>query len=203
MLIGRIGLMAPFAIQLSGAKIMFRKRTPNPEGPTIPGVAFCDERIAHFKKTADRQKRWWRLFQYTTMIVTVALTVVAGLSVGNVAVINKVPWLIPVMSGIAALCSTLLAASRAQEQYLYHRKIEVRMKAERILYQQGAGAYSKLSDEGRARRLTERIVEIWTSSYEEWENTIRQSQADQPIKRDINAVQSDSSREPSLSSEPL
>ena len=175
----------------------------NQEASAIPGVVFADERIAHFKKTADRQKRWWRLFQYTTIIITVLLTVVAGLSVGDEAVINKVPWLIPGMSGIAALCSTLLAASHAQEQYLYHRKIEVKMKAEKILYEQGAGAYSKLSDEGRTRRLTERIVEIWTSSFEEWENSMRQSQTDQPIKLDTNAVSSDSSREPSLSPEPL
>jgi hypothetical protein len=107
------------------------------------------------------------------------------------------------MSGIAALCSTLLAASHAQEQYLFHRKIEVKMKVEKILYLQGAGAYSKLSDEGRARRLTERIVELWTSSFEEWESSMRQSQTDQPIKPNTTAVKPDSSAEPSLSPEPL
>jgi hypothetical protein len=185
----------------------FFNRKANPEGSTkpvvAPGVAFSDERIKHFKRVADNQRRVWRILQYTTIIVTVLLTVVAALSIGDKAVINKAPWLIPVMSGIAALCSTLLAASHAQEQYLFHRKIEVKMKVEKILYLQGAGAYSKLSDEGRARRLTERIVELWTSSFEEWESSMRQSQTDQPIKPNTTAVKPDSSAEPSLSPEPL
>ena len=135
-------------------------------------LALCNERISSSRKHANSQRNWWGLFKYTTIVVTVALTVISGLSASTE--IKVVDWLIPVMSGVAALAATFLASTRVQEQYLHHRKLQVRLEGEKALFEQSAGVYSKLpTDEARVRRFTERMVEMWTSANEEWEKTMR------------------------------
>src|ERR1017187_2141699 len=69
----------------------------------------CDRLLDHFKTRAERNKHLFNGLKYSSIILTIGVTVLAALPA------NPIPWSVPVVAGLAALCTTLLSATHAQE----------------------------------------------------------------------------------------
>jgi hypothetical protein len=124
----------------------------------------CQGLINHFHKKAKKNKTLYRRLKYSSIVLAVSVTVLSALSV----VQQTVPWILPVASGLTALATTLLGATNAQEIWVRSRATEQQLTAEKFLYLQAAGPYSKSDPDANARLFSERIVEIWEAGHQEW-----------------------------------
>jgi hypothetical protein len=130
----------------------------------------CDRLIGHFKMRADRNKYLFKGLKYFSIIFTIGVTVLAALPT------NPMPWTVPVVAGLAALCTTMLSATHAQELWVLSRSTQKRLQIERFHYCLGVGSYSELGAEDKAHRFSERVIEIWSSGHEAWQENVSEKQ---------------------------
>jgi hypothetical protein len=72
------------------------------------------------------------------------------------------------VSGLAALCISLLSATNSQDRWISSRATQQQLEAEQFLYLQSAGNYSALDEAAKVRLFSERIAEIWSNAQESW-----------------------------------
>ena len=130
----------------------------------------CDRLIRHFKRLSDRNKYLFRGLKYSSIILTIGVTVLAAFPS------NPVPWTVPVVAGLAALCTTMLSATHAQELWVLSRNVQKNLQVEKFNYLQGIGSYSELRDKGKVHRFSERVIEIWTGGHEAWQENVSEKQ---------------------------
>jgi hypothetical protein len=130
----------------------------------------CDRLIGHFTARADRYKHLFKGLKYSSIILAIGVTVLAALPS------NPMPWTLPVVAGLAALCTTMLSATRAQELWVLSRNAQMHFQVEKFNYCQGVGSYSRLGDEDKVRRFSEQVIEIWSSGHEVWQKSISEKQ---------------------------
>jgi len=130
----------------------------------------CDRLIGHFKTRADRNKYLFKGLKYFSIILTIGVTVLAALPS------NPMPWTVPVVAGLAALCATMLSATHAQEIWVLSRSTQKHLQIEKFHYCQGIASYSELSDEDKVRHFSERVIEIWSSGHEAWQENVSEKQ---------------------------
>jgi hypothetical protein len=124
----------------------------------------CQNLITHFRVRADRNKRLFQWLRNLSVILTV--------TVSSIAAVEGVPrWIVAVVSGMAALCTALLAATRPQEIWLQSRGTQQQLTAELFLFQQCAGDYSVSNDDERVRLLAKRITDVWSAGHQRWERS--------------------------------
>src|SRR5262245_48227447 len=103
-------------------------------------VEQCEQLILHFKRQASQNKRLFFWLRNSSVILTV--------TVSSIAAVQGVPrWFVAAVSGMAALCTALLAATRPQEIWLQARGTQQQLTTELFLYQQCAGDYSVPNDD--------------------------------------------------------
>jgi len=134
------------------------------EKQTKDALALCDELIRDFKDRADRHKRTFKLLRYASVALAVVVTIVSTLT----AIRGIYLWIVPVVSGLSALCTTLLSANNSQERWVHSRGIQQQLEAERFLYLQQAGGYAALDEEANIRLFSERVVAIWSEAQQGW-----------------------------------
>jgi hypothetical protein len=78
---------------------------------------------------------------------------------------------IPAISSVAALSTTLLAATNAQEHWLQSRSTQQKLQVEKFLFLQEAGRYSDLELKERIKTFSEQAMNIWSSGHEQWEKS--------------------------------
>jgi len=76
---------------------------------------------------------------------------------------------IPAISSVAALSTTLLAVTNAQEHWLQSRSTQQKLQVEKLLFLQEAGKYSDLELKERIKTFSEQVMNIWASGHEQWE----------------------------------
>ena len=130
----------------------------------------CDRLISHFKTRADRNKYLFKGLKYFSITLTIGVTVLAAWPS------NPIPWTVPVVAGLAALCTTMLSATHAQELWVLSRNTEMNLQVEKFDYCQGVGAYCELGDEDRVRKFSERFTEIWRSGHKGWQENVSEKQ---------------------------
>jgi hypothetical protein len=130
----------------------------------------CDRLLGHFRTKADWHKHLFKGLKYSSIILSIGVTVLAAMPS------NAMPWTLPVVAGLAALCTTMLSATRVQELWLLSRNTQMHLQVEKFNYCQGIGSYSALGDEDKVRRFSERVIEIWSSGHEVWQKSLSEKQ---------------------------
>lgn len=130
----------------------------------------CDRLIQHFKRQSQRNKRRFNLLKYCCISLTVVVTILSGLAAAQQ--IERWEWLVPLLSGLGTLTTTLLGQTSTQKLWIQARTVQQRLHAERFLYLQGAGGYADLNDEEQVRRFSSQVVEIWSQGHESWSQSI-------------------------------
>jgi Protein of unknown function (DUF4231) len=128
----------------------------------------CDRLVKHFDERAKRNKRKFVRYTYSSVALTVGVTVISALQ----GIYQPVPfwaWVLPVVSGLAAFCTTMVHATNAQELWLRARSMTHRLNTERFLFLQGAGIYSEQEDTDSVKLFSNRLMDIWAGGHEQWE----------------------------------
>jgi hypothetical protein len=132
----------------------------------------CQELIDHFDAKANSSKRSFERLRYATIVLTIGIATIAA--------VPPVPrWLVAIFSGIAALCTALITATRPQELWLQSRSTQQQLTAERFVFLQRAGDYSDADEDRGVRLFAKRIIDIWSAGHQRWEQG-RHQIANQP-----------------------
>ena len=131
----------------------------------------CDRLIKHFDGKANEAKRSFQLFKYSSVSLATSVVILSALQ--SAKQWPELQVVIPIVSSIAALATTLLAATNAQEHWLQARSTQQKLVVERILFRQEAGGYSALSDTERVREFSKQVMSIWSSGHEQWEKSTK------------------------------
>lgn len=131
-------------------------------------LTFCDELAHDFQERADRHKRTFKFLRYSSVVLAITVTVISTLT----ATQGKYLWIVPVVSGLSALCTTLLSATNSQERWVHSRGVEQQLKAEKFLYLQQADSYAASDEETNARLFSARVVAIWSEAQHGWAQSI-------------------------------
>jgi hypothetical protein len=107
--------------------------------PAEDALHFCEELIRDFRTRADRHKRIFKLLRYLSITLAIAVTVVSTLTVTQ----RMLLWIVPLISALSALCTTLLSTTNSQERWIHSRGVQQQFEAERFLYLQRAGSYAQ------------------------------------------------------------
>jgi hypothetical protein len=127
----------------------------------------CDRLINHFSNNAHESKRNFRSFKYSSVILSAIVAILSALqSIKNLSLLQIV---IPAISSVAALSTTLLAVTNAQEHWLQSRSTQQKLQVEKLLFLQEAGKYSDLELKERIKTFSEQVMNIWSSGHEQWE----------------------------------
>jgi hypothetical protein len=140
---------------------------------------FCDELIQDFKARADRHKRTFKLLRYSSVSLAIAVTVIATLT----ALQGVSLWIVPIISGLSALFTTLLSATNSQERWVHSRGVQQQLEAERFLYVQHAGGYATADEEANVRLFSERLVAIWSQGQQGWAQSVTKVSPEQPSNK--------------------
>lgn len=156
------------------------EKTPSDEQLPSPlkkhandALQFYDELIHDFKARADRHKRTFKLLRYSSVSLAIVVTLVSTLVLSFTATQGIYVWIIPILSGLSALSTTLLSATNSQERWVHSRGVQQQLEAEKFLYVQRAGRYATSGDEANVRLFSERLVEIWSEGHQGWAQSVK------------------------------
>jgi hypothetical protein len=77
-------------------------------------------------------------------------------------------WIVPIISALAALSTTLLSQTTFQKTWVNARNVQQKLQSEKFLYLQDAGDYFKLETDEKTRRFSDRVMEIWSEGHQNW-----------------------------------
>lgn len=130
----------------------------------------CDKLFKHFDEQARRYKRTFARYKYSSIALTVGVTVVSALQ-AIYAPSFVWQWILPVASGLAAFFTTMVHATNAQELWLRARSMTQKLATERFLFLQTADPYTG-DDTSDARLFAKRLMEVWSDGHAEWQQAI-------------------------------
>jgi hypothetical protein len=134
-------------------------------------LAECDRLTQHFDERAKRHKNEFLRYKHFSVALTVGVTVIAALQ----GIYQPAPawaWVLPVVSGLAAFCTTMVHATNAQELWLRSRSMTRLLNTERFLFLQGAGIYAEQEEAKSVKLFSSRLMEDWADGHEQWAKAI-------------------------------
>lgn len=127
----------------------------------------CDHLIKDFAKRADRHKVRYRRLQVTSVTLSVCTTILSALSASKV--LGKLDWVVPSVSGLATLLTTLLGQTNSQKMWVQSRNISQNFQMEMFLYLQSSGEYANIQDDSeRLKLFSKRLMEVWSQGQNNW-----------------------------------
>lgn len=126
----------------------------------------------HFSIRATRHKRQYRMIRYASIFLALTVTILSTLELVNLL---QQSWLVPIIASIATILTSLLSITNAQKQWLNSRTVYQKLQTERFLYKQSAGIYKQQSDQERVTLFSEKIVDIWNSGHEQWQQFVQET----------------------------
>ncbi len=127
----------------------------------------CNHLIKDFAKRADRHKLRYRRLQITSITLAVCTTILSALSASKV--LGKLDWIVPAVSGLATLSTTLLSQTNTQKMWVQSRNISQQFQTQIFLYLQCSGEYANVqNDSERLRLFSERLMDVWSQAQENW-----------------------------------
>ena len=133
-------------------------------------LAECDRLIGHFSHQASKHKQSFKRLKTMSIALTLVVTLLSALMAGQK--LGQWDWIVPVISGFAALSTTLLSQTNSQRSWVQSRNVQQRLQSEKFLYGQEAGDYAELSTEEKVRRFSNQVMEIWSEGHESWGQTV-------------------------------
>jgi hypothetical protein len=86
----------------------------------------CEHLIKDFAKRADRHKTRYKRLQVTSITLAVCTTILSALSASKV--LGQLDWVVPAVSGLATLSTTLLSQTNTQKMWVQSRNISSSFK---------------------------------------------------------------------------
>ncbi|MGD1943394.1 MAG: DUF4231 domain-containing protein [Leptolyngbyaceae cyanobacterium] len=130
-------------------------------------LAQCDHLIRDFAQRANRHKARYKRLQVMSVTLAISTTILAALSAGNL--LGQWDWIVPAMSGLAALATTLLSQTSTQKMWVESRNMAQQFQMEQFLYLQSSGEYGKIQDEAECLKVfSHRLMRIWSQAQEKW-----------------------------------
>ena len=127
----------------------------------------CNHLIKDFAKRADRYKTRYRRLQVTSIVLAICTTILSALAASNL--IAQIDWIVPAISGLATLSTTLLSQTNAQRMWIQSRNISQEFQMENFLYLQCSSDYAEVVDDPKRLNLfSKRLMEIWSQAQETW-----------------------------------
>ncbi|MEL6224860.1 MAG: DUF4231 domain-containing protein [Cyanobacteria bacterium J06627_8] len=127
----------------------------------------CDHLIRDFAKRADRHKARYKRLQVTSITLAVCTTILSALSASDV--LGALNWVVPTVSGLATLSTTLLSQTNTQKMWIQSRNISQQFQTELFLYLQCSGDYSGVNDDSdRLQLFSTRLMGVWSQGQENW-----------------------------------
>ena len=157
---------------------MFRKKKPlqryqplfaaeTLEEKKQQAIDYCDHLIQDFAKRANRHKNRYKFLQVTSIILAVGTTILSALSAGKI--LGNLNWIVPMISGLATLSTTLLSQTNTHKMWTQSRNISQQFQAELFLYLQGSSHYANIEDEEeRLKFFSQRLMAVWSQAQETW-----------------------------------
>lgn len=139
---------------------------PNFEEKQRQALDQCNHLIKDFADRADRHKTRYKRLQFVSIALAVFTTVLSALSASKK--LDSIEWVVPLVSGLATLSTTLLTQTNSQKMWVQSRSISQKFQVEEFLYTQSSGEYGNLKDEERLQMFSKRIVEVWAQAQETW-----------------------------------
>ncbi len=127
----------------------------------------CDHLIKDFSKRADRHKVRYKRLQVTSITLAVCTTILSALSASKV--LGQLDWVVPAVSGLATLSTTLLSQTKTQKMWVQSRNISQQFQTQLFLYLQCSGEYASIQDDSeRLQLFSKRLMEVWSQAQENW-----------------------------------
>ncbi|MEM1291950.1 MAG: DUF4231 domain-containing protein [Cyanobacteria bacterium P01_H01_bin.162] len=127
----------------------------------------CDHLIRDFAQRANRHKARYKRLQVMSVTLAISTTILAALSAGQG--LGQWEWIVPAMSGLAALATTLLSQTSTQKMWVESRNMAQQFQMEQFLYLQSSGEYGKIQDEAEGLKLfSHRLMLVWSQAQEKW-----------------------------------
>ncbi|MBW4420339.1 MAG: DUF4231 domain-containing protein [Myxacorys californica WJT36-NPBG1] len=126
----------------------------------------CDRLIQRFKHIADSDKRRFTRLNQASVLLTFVVTILSTLAASKQLGVWE--WIVPIISALAALSTTLLSQNTSQKTWVNARNVQQKLQSEKFLYLQDAGDYFKLEGEEKTRRFSDRVMEIWSEGHQNW-----------------------------------
>lgn len=139
---------------------------PNFEEKQRQALDQCNHLIKDFADRADRHKTRYKRLQFVSIALAVFTTVLSALSASKK--LDSIEWVVPLVSGLATLSTTLLTQTNSQKMWVQSRSISQKFQVEEFLYTQSSGEYGNLKDGERLQMFSKRIVEVWAQAQETW-----------------------------------
>lgn len=132
----------------------------------------CERLIQHFSEEASEHKHHFKQLKQLSISLTLTVTLLSALAASKK--LGEWDWIVPTISGLAALSTTLLSQTHSQKTWVHSRSVQQRLQVEKFLYLQDAGNYSQLNSEDKTRHFSARIMGIWSEGHETWGQTVSQ-----------------------------
>lgn len=126
----------------------------------------CDRLIQRFKYIADTDKRRFTHLNQVSVLLTFVVTILSTLAASKQLGVWE--WVVPIISALAALSTTLLSQTTAQKTWINARNTQQKLQSEKFLYLQEAGNYFKLEEGEKIRQFSDRVMEIWSEGHQTW-----------------------------------
>ncbi len=124
----------------------------------------------HFHLKADKGKRYFQIYKYTSIILAAITTIISSF---QVIYANTFPhWILPIVSAGATVAVAFLGASSAQKIWINSRTTQQKLQTEQFLFNQNAGKYFNMPKEESLRIFSENMVQIWNEGHNKWEQTV-------------------------------
>ena len=128
--------------------------------------------LDHFDKKADKAKRNFHFYKYTSIVLAAATTIVSSLQVIYPTIFPL--GILPVISAGATVAVAFLGVSSAQRIWISSRTTGQQLQAEKFLLNQEAGRYFNISKEESLRIFSERMIQVWNEGHGKWEQTVNE-----------------------------
>ena len=131
----------------------------------------CDHLIKDFARRADRHKSRYKWLQVISITLAGCTTVLSALSASRV--FGQLDWMVPAVSGLATLSTTLLSQTNTQKMWVNSRSISQQFQTQLFLYVQCSGEYANIQDDSeRLQLFSKRIMDVWSQAQENWSDQV-------------------------------
>lgn len=130
----------------------------------------CDRLIKHFDKEANEHKSNFKRLKKLSILLTLVVTFLSALTASGK--LEHWEWIVPVVSSISALSTTLLTQTNSHKTWINSRNVGQKLRVEKFIYLQDSGQYTQLNEEDKVRFFSQRIMEIWSAGHETWGQNI-------------------------------
>jgi len=129
-----------------------------------------DYLIHHFDSKADKSKKFYQYYKYSSILLAAVTTIVSSLQVTYSTTLPL--WILPIVSAGATVSVAFLGASSAQKIWINSRTTQQHLQTEKFLFHQQADRYKKLNEKQRIQLFSERLIELWNEGHGRWEDNV-------------------------------